>query len=269
MYFQGNLSVSKQHKRHDLTSTKSYSGDMRKHSTKRIRQAISYLVAISPTQKVFNPVTGKPMSFRINLITLTLSAHLPPSKEREFIVKVFRPFLRELQNKHGITDYVWKVERQLATNNLHWHITTNRFLAHNQLRQTWNKAQEKMGIISDFKAKHNHSNPNSTDVHSVRNVRNLEGYISKYISKSAAEGQTPIPGKVWGCSTNLQGIKNYSDCIDNKFGELLKEASSLKRSRKVATDNCELICMDEGDFNRLVKKYKVTGYQETIKKIKR
>lgn len=50
------------------------------------------------------------------------------------------------------------------------------------------------------------SNPNSTDVHSVKRIRDLAAYLIDYMCKKE-EGKRPIEGKIWGCSKNLQNIK--------------------------------------------------------------
>ena len=54
----------------------------------------------------------------------------------------------------------------------------------------------------------NWNEPNTIDIHSVKNIKNLAAYLIKYMSKNE-EGRREIQGKIWGCSKNL----NYS----NKF----------------------------------------------------
>lgn len=44
--------------------------------------------------------------------------------------------------------------------------------------------------------------PNSTDVHGVKNIRNLGAYLADYMAKKE-EGKDTIAGRVWGCSYSL------------------------------------------------------------------
>lgn len=266
-YWEGDRQLHNSYKRYELHTEKTYSGDLKRHSTKRIRQAVSYLIATSPQQSIYNPVSNSILNFRINFLTLTLSAIVTADEEKKVIANVFKPFLAVLKTKFGVRSYVWKVERQQTTKNLHWHITTNRFIRFDLLRQAWNQAQEREGIITKFKAQHGHSDPNSTDIHSVQSVHNLEGYISKYVSKMNKEGEEKCPGKVWGCSRNLMGIKNFSALLEDKLLQMLQEAESLESSKKVVTESCEIVTLESKEFDRLIEKYEVKEYRELLHSI--
>ncbi len=170
--------------------------------------------------------------FKINFCTLTL-----PSKQihgdREIVKKILEPFLRIMRDRYSMGEYIWKAEVQ-DNDNLHFHLTTNIFIHYRKLRYEWNKCCEKLGYVTRGKVE----DPNSTDVHSVQNIKNLAGYLCGYMSKkdewkkvggylkereslpewidsfeSPVESHSNIGRKriircrLWDCSTNLKGDK--------------------------------------------------------------
>lgn len=46
------------------------------------------------------------------------------------------------------------------------------------------------------------TNPNSTDIKAVKQVKNIASYIATYMSKKE-EGKRKVNGRLWGCSYNL------------------------------------------------------------------
>ena len=72
--------------------------------------------------------------------------------------------------------------------------------------------------MESYKLKYGNTNPNSIDIHSVRNISNIEAYLVKYISKQDKNGYT-FKGKVWGCSENLQNAKYYVNWLTTKAKE--------------------------------------------------
>lgn len=189
-----------------------YSGTVSLGAVRRIRRTIDLLLQASPLTITFNPVTGKYFPFSINFITLTIPASVPV--DNRFAYKeLLKPFLRWLRSR-GVEHYIWKVELQ-RRGQLHWHITTNRFVHYAEIQKQWNKILRRADMLSEFVAKFGHYCPNSTDVHSVRNIRNIGAYLSKYLAKglSKDDGTAVIDGKVWDCSNSLKA-KLHSDVCD-------------------------------------------------------
>ena len=94
---------------------------------------------------------------------------------------------------------------------IHFHITTHKFVHYKKLRAKWDALQLKHGYISAG------DDPNSTDVHSVINEKEISYYMAKYISKTPDKKDYPnellcdyyklFPQcKVWGCSRALSNI---------------------------------------------------------------
>jgi hypothetical protein len=136
-------------------------------------------------------------------ITLTLSSrqvHCDKTIKRECL----NHFLIYLKRHYGAVNYIWKAELQ-KNGNIHYHIITDKYIPHQELRELWNMAQNRLSYVDMFEQ---HRNPNSTDIHSLKRVRNVMSYVGKYMSKSVTE--RPICGHVWGRSDNLQLLLPFS-----------------------------------------------------------
>lgn len=190
------------------------SGEISKNAGKRIMNAVNWMYFASKdkvTQK-----SGSYYKFRVNFITLTLpSAQVHDDR---FIKAEMLGPLMEWARYNGASAYVWKAEPQ-KNGNIHFHITTNKFISYQLLRDKWNSICHKHGYINPYhekfknctldgyiqllkaqgtqvewkKAKRawdkgtadNWMNPNSTDIHSAKKIRKMAAYMAKYMTKQS------------------------------------------------------------------------------------
>lgn len=146
-------------------------------SRKRLNLAINTLSFLSEWKTVYSKADDKTFRFRMNFITLTLPGDTTLS-DSQLVAKVLGNFLRKWRKRDVQLLYVWKAEVQ-DNGRLHFHLTTNRFIHYKKLRFYWNKECKKNGIQHPgLKLE-----ANSTDVHSIKNVRNIAAYLIAYISK--------------------------------------------------------------------------------------
>lgn len=101
-------------------------------------------------------------------------------------------------------NYLWKAETQM-NGNIHFHLFTDKYIPHDQLRYTWQRSIEKLGYVSWFATENNNLNPNCTDIHSIKKIKNIQAYVAKYVSKEIDGRQ--ICGHAWGRSDNLHKLK--------------------------------------------------------------
>lgn len=149
----------------------------------RINSAIDWLLAQSKTKRVYDKKTKRSFNFRVNFLTLTLSA--PQIHDDNLIKKkLLNTMLVHMRQKWGVKYYLWRAEAQ-ANGNIHFHIACDKYIPWWQLRHYWNMVQNNLGYIDRFELKHGHRDPNSTDIHSVKKIRNLGGYLAKEISKNS------------------------------------------------------------------------------------
>lgn len=143
----------------------------------RLISAVNLLVGTAKSKKLYSDDLKAWFNFRVNFVTLTLpSAQI--HSDKEIHQKVFKSFIRYWSTRNPALLYVYKAEVQ-DNGNLHYHLTTNSFIHHQKLRKMWNKACNLLGYVDRSTA----NDPNSTDVHAVKGVKNLAAYLCKYVGK--------------------------------------------------------------------------------------
>lgn len=268
-------------------------------SIKRLKKAIQLLIAISEPKQVKHFKTDKYFTFRIGFITLTLPAEQGEITDNDIKKQALEPWIRAMRDKFQMRSYVWKAERQL-NGNLHFHITTDTWIPYYRIRDEWNKQMSKLGLIAKFEAKHGHSDPNSTDVHSVSKIKNLPGYLIKYMAKKALTKYLtrpkpkkpnlypnntaqaikvvswvkritelkPIEGKMWDCSANLkcQDKLQYemSTELDKWFD---KVAAAIPKQVKVLT-MATFIHMTEAELYDLLPDDQLVDYLKYLNRVR-
>ena len=217
-----------------LTSHNSTFGILSPSAKSRVNRAIDWMVLLAKNKETHNPKWNSTFNFKLNFVTLTL-----PSKQKHSDVliksKLLDNFLLILKRKFNVKNYFWRAEAQ-RNGNIHFHIITDVFIPYGLLRHYWNKQIESLNYVSNYFHKHkNAKQPPSTEVHSIKKVRNIASYLSKYCSKSS-KGITvfvkhlvshlpknmlvypvykvkkedtfyrQIYGKLWGCNTELSKL---------------------------------------------------------------
>ena len=243
-------------------SKKTYSGQVTTHSQRRIRKAVQILVQKSNWQQVYNPITMKDFRFKLTFITLTIPDLANGLSGKESYKLLLKPFIQTMQRVHGMRDYIWKAELQ-QRGTIHYHITTNTFINYMHIKKRWNQLLDKAGLMQDYKAKHNHSNPNSTDVHKVYNDDNIESYLEKYISKDD-KSTSSVNGKVWDCSISLKSNKLFTVDLSpqNELNIIKLDKSSTAKA--FTSDYFEIIYFNEPCIIKLLYGYQHKLYNDWL-----
>jgi len=198
-----------------------HNGKISIKANRKIEMALSWLLWISNPKKVSDLKTGKQFSFKLNFITLTLPATQmhPDNVIKEVCLNNFLQVCR----KNGLQNYLWRAEAQPSTGNIHFHIVTDMYIHYDSIRKWWNQSVDLLGYIEEFQLKFKHRNPNSTDVHSVKHIRNLANYLSKYLGKNRAfpcVGELrKIEGKV--VEVLYSGEQYRSEAPNKKKGKII------------------------------------------------
>lgn len=144
---------------------------------KNLKDCIDTLLHFATWKTVYVKKTKSYFRYKVNFITLTL-----PSKQihsdKEIIKECFNIFMRNWRRRRKGLLYIWKAEVQ-DNGNIHFHITSNAFYHYKKLRRDWNRCVNRLGYVDRSTS----SDPNSTDVHSVKNIRNLSAYLTGYYLK--------------------------------------------------------------------------------------
>jgi len=198
-------------------------------------------------------------------VTLTLPC-TQNHEDAEIKKRALKPFLQQLERKHNVRNWLWVAEPQ-KNGNIHFHIIVDRFIEWQKVRKLWNGYMNDLGYIQDYRdaqeyhhrngfnfrkelrdkwsygeqveayikgKKTNWSDPNTTDVHKIRHVKNLPAYITKYICKS--NGSRPIEGRLWGCSDSIRNCTPIDLPLSSKLKSIFQQLADEKGSELFKTD---------------------------------
>ena len=227
---------------------KVYTGLLTPSARKRLIKSINLLIAVSlPKRAPFLDRPGE-FTFRINFLTLTLPAPQRDITDAQLKSKCLAPWLRKFKSQKENLSYVWRAERQ-KNGNLHFHVLSDQYLLWSTARDWWNAELAKFHFIDEFQKNHHHRNPNSTDVHAVKHVRNLASYIAKYMSKNTVENQ-PTPGRCWDCSSNLKAKDSCTLIRDTPAEDLFLQIFNRYPHKNFTSDYCAGVKLTEEEMTR-------------------
>lgn len=197
-----------------IQRTKRYSGKLSPSAKKRLAKATTLLCQSAKKKWIYNEVTKRYFFHQLSFITLTVSDHEQKLSGKEAYQKLLSHFLQWLRRTKEVTTYIWKAELQ-KNGQIHYHITTPSFINYQDIRDKWNNLQKRNGLLAKYFSDKGHYNPNSTDIHEVRNIDNIAAYLVKYITKES-QNETTLGGKIWDCSLNLKQNNYFTteSCTD-------------------------------------------------------
>jgi hypothetical protein len=255
-----------------IHSSRSAGGDISKNAKRKVIRALDYLLLMASDKKGYIPKSGKHFSFRLAFVTFTL-----PSIQRhtDNVIKktLWNQMLIELCKYHNVKNYLWRAEKQ-KNGNIHFHLIIDKFVLYSELRKRWNRICNKLGYVDEYakiqKTWHNNgfrvrtellqkwskeqqykawltgvksdwTSPNTTDIHSVKNIRNIKDYVSKYLTKAIEDKDKKtkaqleklvVVGRIWSCNQELSDIKGAVMEIDTEISEELKKITELSHCNK-------------------------------------
>jgi len=263
-------------------------------SSNKLYRAIDYLMFSASVKFGYNRNTYNMVKYRLVFVTLTL-----PSKQAhtDNIIKkeLLNHLLVLLRSKYHCNQYVWRMEKQL-NGNVHFHIVTDNFIPHSELRNDWNRIINKLGYVDRYKTNQiiwhssgftprtellktwpmdkqlaafkrgvqcQWSNPNTTDIHSLKLIVNIKNYLCKYLVKTERDikqiniqdsltktkkiliGISSVStgakkflrkesgiGRLWGCSEKLSKAKGIVDVREGKYTDELNRLATKPGVKK-------------------------------------
>jgi hypothetical protein len=214
--------------------------------TKRKITKILYVWTQSVIEYMKHKRIPKYQSWRyLTFVTLTLSApqiHTDNEIKRELL----NHFLIKAKRNYGLKNYLWVAEKQ-KNGNIHFHIVFDRPVAWQDIQEDWNAVQENLGYISRFYNTYLHITPNSTDIHSLQNIRNVSGYMIKYMTKGNTI-KAKQEGRIWGCSRQLGELKYFGDMIDSTYFNVFNKLLSDEFTKKMEFEYCTLIDISKSRY---------------------
>lgn len=254
--------------REKLTS-QGYTGAMSSKAISKVKKYVTNWVTALNAQQGDAFGALEKQAGRMRFVTLTLPASQQHSDNE--LKRVFSTwFLGLLKRKFGVENYVWRAETQ-KTGGLHFHVLIDRPVPHTALRRIWNSCLEPLGYIDRYRANQkawhskgfkvrpelfgqwnakkqreayekgvidNWSNPNTTDIHALKNVKNVVAYVVKYVSKN--NPSRAVEGRLWGCSDGLRELERFT----------VKEEPGLMQllAKSVEEGECKLVSGEGWSF---------------------
>lgn len=250
-----------------------HQGTMSYKASHQINDKIDWMLLITKEKDAPQQKFQSDYKWKINMLTVSLASK-QIHNDKTIKHELLNHYLLVLHRTFNVTNYIWRAESQ-GNGNIHFHIITDVFIPYKAACFQWNKVQEKLGYISRFQDKHGSKTPNSTDIKSIRKVKSLGRYLSKYMGKNSAgvivpaihkpfvppvgfyvsnykcklkKGTRffrPIFGRLWGCSAQLSSLKKcrfrMTDEIEKEIYSLrLKHPSTFRQHDYCRTYDCEV-----------------------------
>ena len=297
---------------HLLDSDRSAKGMVSKIARRKLNRSLNYLLFIANEKKVSNVYTGRSFKFKIAFITLTLPASQKHT-DNEIKSKCLNHFLIEIKKYYQAHNYIWRAEKQ-KNGNLHFHLIIDKFIPHQELRDRWNKIINKLGYVDDYReeqltfhkngfrvrehlkktwpvkkqreayergAKLNWNSPNTTDIHSVQKIHNIQQYISKYLTKDEIKQMAKSnpeadiieqTGRIWGCNRELSNVKGAQTIVDTQLQDEIELLMQCRETKVVSGDYYTVVFLDVRLLNQfpqlkiyqLFSKYMIEKFEKNI-----
>lgn len=218
----------------------------------------------------------------ITFLTTTL-----PAKQMhtdKVIKRAFTVFLENLVKTYGVKFYLWKAEAQ-KNGNIHFHVLIDRYVEHTTVRRLWNSQMKSLGYINQYaknmiekgfvynphskksreiqhldyilNKKEGFKNPNTTDIHSLKGIKNVASYMIKYLTKNEPD-KRPIIGRLWGCSRNIKFLK-YAEFVGNYLTSQIVDVAEKHLKR---IDGIDFVNMYKGQVKPVLKRYLLPIYDK-------
>lgn len=239
------------------------------------------------------------INYKLGMITLTL-ASIQHNTDEEIKKNLLNNFLQICRTKWKIENYIWKAEKQ-DNGNIHFHIIIDKFVSHTEIRESWNRIQNKKdyeyidnyrkkmklkyvnGFIPEFESccevekqkerydrniLENWSNPNSTDIHSLKNIRNAAAYISKYLAKGVTGSNRKL--EMLDILRKTKPTEKYIEKLKNSVLPNISEKRILEKINRKLIKYTELLELLKTEFEILKSKGisgRIYGTSESLSKL--
>lgn len=294
--FTSNWRSKQQKQLQDARSLK-YSGQLKNGTKKRLAKAIDLLVQSAKLQTFYHPILDKMINHRLSFITLTV-ANSTNITARDAYNELLTHFLQWFRRTMKVTTYVWKAEVQ-ERGQIHYHITTPSYIEWQKIKDKWNTLQQSAGLLTNYYNEHHHYSPNSTDIHEVKHIKNLAGYLIKEFCKSlqnpyehmmkqpdaalkdkgitedehrlikaCIEEKLKEYGKLWDCSLNLKKFKRFTVSESNETFRIIKEMTAKKKITPIQLEQCTIYELPKNDFTQILSIMQIQEYDKFVSQIR-
>lgn len=276
---------NKENSLNNLNQGQKRSHQISKATQRKIRNRVFYMNLISEEKSRVNK-KGHTLKYNLTFFTVTISGECIGGI-KESNKKLLNTLLMDLRRNCNMLNYIWRLELQ-KNGKIHYHIITDASVNYKYLRHVWNRIQIENGTMQAFTEKFNKmsytqyadymvktypnlknvnklpewyakgkrdnwENPNSIDVKYINDFRQINYYISKYISKSENEENEMeeikpelLSGRIWGSSQELANAEQITHHVQD-LAEFAYFASMKHLNEvEVIEEYCSYIRVDWG-----------------------
>jgi hypothetical protein len=201
-----------------------------KKAKSNMNNCFRWLHMISNYKRVYSKAENKTFSFLFSFITLTLS-DVQHHSDDYIKSHMLEPFLKWMSRSWSAHSYIWKAEAQ-NNGNIHFHITTNKFIHWKSIRTKWNRLLQAHQYCKVYQDGTNDKGDSATEVRAVRNNNEISKYIAAYSSKKDL-------------------FKSLKDKVTRKKQYIFSEACTLNNHFYMKENFRQMICSDG-----MVREYK-------------
>jgi hypothetical protein len=259
-YMSADYKTTKQYATIEKINTekkKNYTGKMSAAAQRRVsKKVLCWYTGCEAYNTDFNIQFEKDKK-KLVFVTLTLSS-TQFSSDLEVKKQLLKPFIRFLREKKGCRNWLYKCERQ-KNGRIHFHVIIDKYIKKEEIRETWNRLQEKEGYLSEYEAKYGKLSAPSTEIKLVRNQAQCERYIAKYIAKD--EEDTTIEGAVWSSSVSVATLDFFNFAETEEVNEAVNEACVSGRIKYFKNDTFVIYFCQPYQINVLLSNYYLAEYK--------
>lgn len=242
-----------------------YSGEFTENSKKRLSRCIDILLQISKVRYGINEITGRRQRHQLSFITLSIQDNIKITAQEGYEL-LLKHFLQWIRRTKKVNTYIWKAEFQ-TNGQLHYHITTPAWIHYQEIKDKWNNLLEKSGLHIKYFTEHGHYNANSTDIHTVKKARDIDGYLKKEYYKSIQNQKTT--GKIWDASDNLKSHKYFTVEYDLDLYNLQDKMIEKGLCTVIELEQCKVIKptgkVSIENFLNLMQIYDYDVYKDNVR----
>lgn len=167
-------------------------------------------------------------------LTLTLPAP-QVHDDREIKRECLNDFLINYKRKFEGQNFIWKAENQ-QNGNIHFHLLIDKWADAKELRYMWQRSLNKLGYVDWYCYYGGNLNPNCTDIHQLRNIKEPAAYFIKYMVKDMVGSDQS--GRIWGRNDQLGLLQKIQLTRDQGLEEWLKLPSQNICKTRYHYDYC-------------------------------
>jgi len=254
--YPGHRSAKQKENESNLTRG-NFNGYLSKKAKQKVKKILRTWIAGARAIRECKTRARLPKIPYFTFVTLTLSSKQKHSDQyiRRYMLN---QFIQICERKHNVWHHFYVCEKQ-KNGNIHFHLLMDSYIDWRIIREHWNKIQDIHGYITPFRKLYSHSNPNSTDIHGLREVKDVVSYVVKYMTKE--QDTLKVKGRIWGCSDALRKLIPYEKVIE---GDLMKVARELCNDAYFEVERKETHTLIVGPVMRYIEKYHKQIHEDII-----